>query len=72
MMRKPKCIQIVFVTWPSWPPHPYMVKTFKKTFSLELELFSIGDVGPTKSIPNGEYEKIMECSFFKTFFKLKS
>ena len=30
-----KFIQMVQVTWPVWPPCPYMVKTFKKSSSLE-------------------------------------
>ena len=24
-----KCVQTVLVTWPRWPPYPYMVKTVK-------------------------------------------
>ena len=27
--REWKFVQMVLVTWPRWPPHPYMVKTFK-------------------------------------------
>ena len=30
-----KFIQMSWVTWPTWPPYPYMVKIFKKSFSLE-------------------------------------
>ena len=28
-MGKSKWVQMVYVTWPRWPPCPYMVKTFK-------------------------------------------
>ena len=28
-MGEPKFVQIVLVTWPRWPPCPYMVKPFK-------------------------------------------
>ena len=31
-----KFVQMVQVTWPIWPPCPYMVKTFQKSSSLEL------------------------------------
>ena len=27
-MGERKFVQMVLVTWPRWPPHPYMVKTF--------------------------------------------
>ena len=49
--------QMVFVTWPRWPPHPYMIKTLQKSFPPEPEgqwpwdlVCSIGDVGPTKFV----------------------
>ena len=34
-MGEPKFDEMVYITWPSWPPCPYMVKTLKKTSSLE-------------------------------------
>ena len=46
---------MVQVTWPRWPPCPYMVKTFKKSSSPEPEVLwswnlvcSIGDSSSTK------------------------
>ena len=47
----------VWVTWPKWPPRPYMVETLKKTSSPEPKgqwhrgfVYSIGDLGPTKFV----------------------
>ena len=49
-------VQMFLVTWPRWPPHPYMVKILYKS-SPEPEgwwpwdlVCSIGDVGPTKFV----------------------
>ena len=54
MIGWPKFIPIVLVTWPRWPPCPYMVKALKMSSSLEPKgqwpwdlVCSIGDVGPT-------------------------
>ena len=56
-MGERKFVQTILVTWPRWPPHPYMVKTFKKSSSPEPEgwwpcdlVCSIGVVGPTKFV----------------------
>ena len=56
-MGERKFDQMVLVTWPRWPPHPYMVKTLKKSSSPEPEgrwsrdlVCSIGAVGPTKFV----------------------
>ena len=56
-MGEQKFVQIVLVTWPRWPPRPYMVKTIKKSSSPEPEgwwpwdlVCSIGVVGPTKFV----------------------
>ena len=50
-------VQMVLVTWPRWPPRPYMVKTLQKSSSPEPEgrwpwdlIYSIGVVGPTKFV----------------------
>ena len=55
-MGERKFVQMVLVTWPRWPPRPYMVKTLKKS-SPEPEgwwpwdlVCSIGVVGPTKFV----------------------
>ena len=55
-MGERKFVQMVLVTWPRWPPCPYMVKTLKKS-SPEPEgrwpwdlVCSIRDVGPTKFV----------------------
>ena len=52
-----KFVQMVLVTWPRWPPRPYMVKTLQKSSSPEPEgrwpwdlVCSIGVVGPTKFV----------------------
>ena len=56
-MGERKFVQMVLVTWPRWPPRPYMVKTLKKSSSPEPEgrwsrdlVCSIGVVGPTKFV----------------------
>ena len=56
-MGELKFVQMVLVTWPKWPPCPYMVKTLKKSSSPEPEgqwpwdlVCSIRDVGPTKFV----------------------
>ena len=56
-MGERKFVQMVLVTWPRWPPCPYMVKTLKKSSSPEPESWwpwdlvcSIGVVGPTKFV----------------------
>ena len=56
-MGERKFVQMVLVTWPRWPPHPYMVKNLQKSSSLEPEgqwpwdlVCSIGVVGPTKFV----------------------
>ena len=56
-MGERKFVQMVLVTWPRWPPCPYMVKTLKKSSSAEPEgrwpwdlVCSIGVVGPTKFV----------------------
>ena len=56
-MGERKCVQMVLVTWPRWPPRPYMVKNLKKSSSPEPEgrwpwdlVCSIGVVGPTKFV----------------------
>ena len=36
-MRERKFVQIVLVTWPRWPPRPYMVKPLLKTDSSSRE-----------------------------------
>ena len=58
-MQEQKFVQMVLVTWPRWPPCPYMVKTLYKSSSPEPEgrwpwdlVCSIGGVGPTKFVPN--------------------
>ena len=55
-MGERKFVQMVLVTWPRWPPCPYMVKTLKKS-SPEPEgqwpwdlVCSIWVVGPTKFV----------------------
>ena len=54
--RELKFVHMVLVTWPRWPPRPYMVKTLKKS-SPEPEgrwpwdlVCSIRVVGPTKFV----------------------
>ena len=54
---KRKVVQMVLVTWPRWPPRPYMEKTLQKSSSPEPEgrwprdlVCSIGDMGPTKFV----------------------
>ena len=54
--REQKFVQVVLVTWPRWPPRPYMVKTLRKS-SPEPEgrwpwvlVCSIRVVGPTKFV----------------------
>ena len=56
-MGERKFVQMVLVTWPRWPPRPYMVKTLKKSSFPEPEgrwpwdlVCSIGVVGPTKFV----------------------
>ena len=56
-MGERKFVQMVLVTWPRWPPRPYMVKTLKKSSSPEPEgrwpwdlVCSIRVVGPTKFV----------------------
>ena len=56
-MGERKFVQMVLVTWPRWPPRPYMVKTLKKSSSPEPEsqwpwdlVCSIGVVEPTKFV----------------------
>ena len=56
-MGERKFVQMVLVTWPRWPPCPYMVKTLKKSSSPEPEgrwtwdlVCSTGVVGPTKFV----------------------
>ena len=56
-MGERKFVRMVLVTWPRWPPRPYMVKTLKKSSSPEPEVWwpwdlvcSIGVVGPTKFV----------------------
>ena len=56
-MGERKFVQMVLVTWPRWPPCPYMVKTLQKSSSPEPEgrwpwdlVCSIRDVGPTKFV----------------------
>ena len=56
-MGERKFVQMILVTWPRWPPCPYMVKTLKKSSSPEPEgqwpwdlVCSIGVVGPTKFV----------------------
>ena len=56
-MGERKFVKMVLVTWPRWPPCPYMVKTLKKSSSPEPEgrwpwdlVCSIGVVGPTKFV----------------------
>ena len=51
---KQKLIPRVWVTWPRWPPCPYMVKTLQKSSSLEPKglwpwnlVWSIGHAGPS-------------------------
>ena len=53
-LRKWKFIDMMLVTWPKWPPLPYMVKTLQKSSSLEpVDRFpqnlvcSIGDSCPS-------------------------
>ena len=55
--REQKFVQMILVTWPRWPPCPYIVKTLKKSLSPEPEgrwpwdlVCSIGGVGPTKFV----------------------
>ena len=31
-LRERKFVQMVVVTWPRWPPYPYVIKTLKKLF----------------------------------------
>ena len=52
-----KFVQMVLVTWPRWPPCPYMVKTLQKSSSPEPEgrwpwdlVCSIWVVGPNKFV----------------------
>ena len=56
-MGERKFVQMVLVTWPRWPPRPYMVNTLKKSSSPEPEgrwpwdlVCSIWVVGPTKFV----------------------
>ena len=56
-MGERKFVQMALVTWPRWPPRPYMVKPLKKSSSPEPEgrwpwdlVCSIGVVGPTKFV----------------------
>ena len=56
-MGEQKFVQMFLITWPRWPPCPYMVKTLKKSSSPEPEgrlpldlVCSIRDVGPTKFV----------------------
>ena len=56
-MGEQKFAQMVLVTWPRWPPCPYMVKTLQISTSQKPEgrwpwdlVCSIGDVGPTKFV----------------------
>ena len=46
-MGEQKCVQTVQVTWPVWPPCSYMVKTLKKSSSLE---------------PKGQWPSKLVCS----------
>ena len=45
-------------SWPhdqSWPPHPYMVKTLKKSWDL---VCSIEDVGPIYQVCSNDYPRL--------------
>ena len=56
-MGERKFVQMVLITWPRWPPRPYMVKTLQISSSPEPGgqwpwdvLCSIGGVRPTKFV----------------------
>ena len=73
-MGEQKFVQMVLVTWPRLPPHPYMVITLQKSSSPEPEgwwpwdlVCSIGGVGPTKLRPCFIY-KYQMSSWPLTFY----
>ena len=56
-MGERKFVQLVQITWPRWPPCPYMLKKFKKSSSLEPKgrwpwnlVCSIGSSSTTKFV----------------------
>ena len=72
-MGERKFVHGVWVTWPGWPPHLYMVKTLKKSSSPEPKgqwpcglVCRIGDSVPIIVYSNDDHRLIL------TYFKARS
>ena len=64
---KRKFVQMIIVTWPRWPPGPYMVKTLKKSTSLKVIVGHIFETS-IKCLCFIRSQWNFVCMFFKTFW----